>query len=104
MAEITVSGAAIGALADRLDAMSDQFSQEEREAIHALFFLAGSALSDQADVEGFALRGPFDADSGLTLRYEPEISAEGSRAGLRQGLDQGSTHGITIISGHGQTH
>ncbi len=101
MAEtITVSGAAIGALADRLDAMSDQFNQEEREAIHALFFLAGSALSDQTDVEGFARRSPFDAGSDLRVTFPDETIARGIRAGLEQGLEQGSTRTTIVTRGH----
>jgi hypothetical protein len=54
MAQTTITNDDIAALASKLDAMADRFDEHERAALHAVFHLAGAAMSDVAiEVEGY---------------------------------------------------
>jgi hypothetical protein len=54
MAQTTITNDDIVALAMKLDAMADRFDDHERAALHAVFHLAGAAMSDAAvEVEGY---------------------------------------------------
>lgn len=54
MAQTTITNDDIAALAMKLDAMAERFDEHERAALHAVFHLAGAAMSDVAiEVEGY---------------------------------------------------
>lgn len=49
MAEITVNSQDVESIATKLDTMSDQFTEQEVAALHAVFNLAGAAVAEAAD-------------------------------------------------------
>ncbi len=96
MDEITVTNTDIAAVADKLDGMADQFSEQERAALHAVFHMAGAAISESTgdDVQGFGIGGQpnqFSVAMGGT---------QGILIGLNQAFGAGAVGGMTT-SGFG---
>ena len=55
MGDYVLSGELFEKVASKVDGMTEQFTEEERRALEAVFQLAGAALSELAtDVDGFA--------------------------------------------------
>ncbi len=66
MAQTTITNDDIAALASKLDAMADRFDEHERAALHAVFHLAGAAMSETAiEVEGYG-QSPAPVSSSVT--------------------------------------
>jgi hypothetical protein len=74
-----VTGADIESLAAKLEGLSGSFSDAERNALGALFVLAGEGLAERGDdVAGFATQGQINllnfsigVDSGISLEKGP---------------------------------
>lgn len=89
MADPTVTGSDIAALAGRLEAMADQFTAKERAALQALFHLAGAAVGEAVEVEGFG-----DGSVRPVAFSLPGGQPQGVLIGLDQAFGQGRLGGL----------
>lgn len=79
MADVNVTDTDIEALATKLEGMADRFSEHERATMHALFHLAGIAVTEAtAEVEGF----------GVGTGGQPASFSWGADQGILIGLNQ----------------
>jgi hypothetical protein len=93
--QITMSLADVHALADKLDGLDSQLSDDEKALMLAVFEVAGQAIAEQAsDVEGFSLN--FSAPAfGVERNHSP--LSEGFRNAFTPGVGGGGALGQTII-------
>lgn len=109
MGDEKIDGAAFQALAAKLDGMADAFTDTEREALAAVFLLAGAALGELAkpDVDGFASFNPGGsaplaqtAFADAWFRVTPSAGGGAGSAGGAPGAD-GALDGLLRGFGNG---
>lgn len=81
--DIQITTADMEALAARLDDLSGEFSDSERAALEAVFQLAGSAITDGSEVEGFSNTTP------KFITFSTGARDRGIRNGFARGLNFG---------------
>jgi len=101
MAQTTITNDDIAALATKLDAMADRFDEQERAALHAVFHLAGAAMSDAAvEVEGYRLPVVDPAEFRVTSNaWDSDATLGTSFDGALRGTDSAGPGGGSGNSG-----